>query len=165
MLPNILSLYVRPTISFSLDIQFVANFCISFIKIVLWEFSKISIRISGNRHLRAQKLEEMKTLEGLEYPPKRDKIRFQYFKILECCNFFASINGDNHEAITLVTFPSRDSDEFSPPEQIAANFSKMNFWRTICSFFSKCNALLDPSIYLVKNRQQYLAKRKAVAFM
>ncbi len=65
---------------------------------------------SGNHWLRAQKSNETKLLEDVEYPPKRDKSLFHYFKILECCNFFAAVS--DKKSIALLT-----SDNQGPTSQ------------------------------------------------
>jgi hypothetical protein len=102
-------------------------------------FPKIVSPVSGNRWLRAQKSSEWKPLEGATNPQKRDKVRTHYFKILECCHFFAAAAAGTDAAapaLTLLTTSvdkdkwnkdaSAETDEngFLPPKEIAENLSE-----------------------------------------
>ena len=55
----------------------------------------------GNRWLRSQKKAEAKQLELIQYPKKRERAAWQYFKILECCNHFGSVRGEESSAVKM----------------------------------------------------------------
>lgn len=70
----------------------------------------------GNRWLRAQKPEETKPLDELDYPRRKDKSQNQLIKILECCFYFASSQekrGKN-QPIVLLTVPPGSKLETDP---------------------------------------------------
>ena len=60
-------------------------------------------------------------MEDVEYPPKRERARSQYFKILDCCNFFASLS--DKKSISLLT-SAVGENEFVPSNDIAQKLSK-----------------------------------------
>ena len=43
----------------------------------------------GNRWLRPQRKSETRALDMMQYPRKKDREDWQYFKVLECCYHFA----------------------------------------------------------------------------
>ena len=55
----------------------------------------------GNRWLRSQKKAEAKPLELIQYPKKKERAAWQYFKILECCNHFGSVRGEESSAVKM----------------------------------------------------------------
>ena len=55
----------------------------------------------GNRWLRSQKKAEAKQLELIQYPKKKERAAWQYFKILECCNHFGSVRGEESSAVKM----------------------------------------------------------------
>ena len=80
----------------------------------------------------------------MTYPKKKEKVRFQYFKILECCHFFSAISEKSTKAsqsITLLTSCVKDKsnlreqldvgdiDEngFLPPRDVADSLGKFSF--------------------------------------
>ena len=100
----------------------------------------------GNRWLRAQKSEETKVLENVTYPKKKEKMLFQYFRILECCHFFSTHShksSSSGQTITLLTTSTKSdksdvrdqldegqTDEYGvlPPKDVADSHSKLYYF-------------------------------------
>ena len=82
-------------------------------------------RIPGNRWLRGQKPEESEILTEIDYPSRRDKDSWQFFKILECCNHFLgqgqSKMASANSAVTLIT---TNRQETATNDRIAVANSK-----------------------------------------
>lgn len=72
----------------------------------------------GNRWLRSQKKGEARPLELMQYPKKKERAAWQYFKILECCNHFGAVRGEESSAVKMrVTLLTCDD---APPRKEAA---------------------------------------------
>ena len=82
----------------------------------------------GNRWLRSQKKGEARPLELMQYPKKKERAAWQYFKILECCNHFGAVRGEESSAVkmrvTLLTCddaPRKNAEEVAEPEGASAS--------------------------------------------
>ena len=84
----------------------------------------------GNRWLRSQKKGEAKQLELIQYPKKKERAAWQYFKILECCNHFGAVRGEESSAVkmrvTLLTcaVPQEEQGELEGKEPTAPEDAK-----------------------------------------
>lgn len=91
----------------------------------------------GNRWLRPQRPAEFKTLDMIEYPKKRHRDAWHYFKILECCQHFSTLRSkeakSNSIQVTLLTAEEKckkasgensEKKEAVNTEEIAQKLSK-----------------------------------------
>ena len=81
--------------------------------------------------MRGQKPEESEILTEIDYPSRREKDSWQFFKILECCNHFlgqgqsktkmAKMASSANSAVTLIT---TNRQETAANDRIAVANSK-----------------------------------------
>lgn len=57
----------------------------------------------GNRYLRAQKQHEQISISPIKYPKRKDKEAWDYFQVLECCNYLAQQGSMRETNASLVT--------------------------------------------------------------
>ena len=97
----------------------------------------------GNRWLRGQKPSETLELLEVSYPSKRDKENWQFFKILECCNHFASLtvqggqggsSSKAQQAASAVTLITANGQETATNDHLHVANSK---GKTSSSFIGK----------------------------
>jgi hypothetical protein len=89
------------------------------------------LNIAGNRWLRSQKKNEARPLELIQYPKKKDREAWQYFKILECCNHLGSVRGVDSSAVkmrvTLLTCDNSSEEEKEEDAAALASAKKKTF--------------------------------------
>ena len=72
----------------------------------------------GNRWLRPQRVSEVKPLELISYPKRKQKEAWTYFQIIECCHHFATVRGEaSMEQSVQVTLLTADAENQDQTEQ------------------------------------------------